>query len=157
MSHFSPLTLVPLMHLIISASLKVRAVHSSFWIEKDAEQQGRLAQLGSNKSYCHNLCNSCRPCWVMLSSTCDIACAQSKHSMLPFHVFFFLSAPLWRWVLIFLSLSQVQWGSDLPCQLQRMLKIYAAAEAQTNFQTPFTHTWGPSAQVMIDTKPRQMD
>lgn len=94
MSHFSPLTLVPLMHLIISASLKVRAVHSSFWIEKDAEQQGRLAQLGSNEGYCHNLRNSCRPCWVMLSSTCDIPSAQSKHSMLPFHGYFPLSPTL---------------------------------------------------------------
>lgn len=84
MSHFSPLILVPLMHLIISASLKVRAVHSSFWIKKDAEQQGRLAQLSSNEGYCYNLCNSCGPCWVMLSSAWDIPCAQSKHSMLPF-------------------------------------------------------------------------
>lgn len=94
MSHFSPLTLVPLMHLILSASLKVRAVHSSFWIEKDAEQQGRLAQLASNESYCHNLCSSCGPCWVMLSSTCDIPCAQSKHSRLPFHGYFSISSTL---------------------------------------------------------------
>lgn len=94
MSHFSPLTLVPLMHLIISPSLKVRAVHSSFWIEQDAEQQGRLAQLSSNEGYCHNLCNSCRPRWVMLSSTRDILCAQSKHSMLPFHSYFSIRSTL---------------------------------------------------------------
>lgn len=71
----------------------------------------------------------------------------------PFMVIF-PSALLWRLVLIFLSLSQVQSGSDLPCWLQRMLTIYAAAEAQAISQIPFTHTWGPSAQVMIDTKPR---
>lgn len=31
-----------------------------------------------------------------------------------------------------------------------MLTIYAAAEAQAIFQTPFAYTWGPAAQVVID-------
>ena len=70
--------------------------------------------------------------------------------MMPFHSHFFYPAPLWRLVLIFLSLAQVQAGSDLPYRLQIMLTIYAAAETQAIFQTPFTHTWGPPAQVMID-------
>ncbi|KAK4826367.1 hypothetical protein QYF61_007981 [Mycteria americana] len=40
----------------------------------------------------------------------------------------------------------VQPGSDLPYWLQIMLTIYAAAEGQAIFQTPFARTWGPSAQ-----------
>lgn len=154
--NFSPLTLVPLLHLIISASLKVRAVPSSFWIEKDAEQQGRLAQLGSNEGYCHNLCNSCGPCWVMLSSTCDIPCAQSKHSMLPFHGYFSFS-------------STLETGFDLfipvPGAVRIRPPLRAAEDADNlcscwstgNFSNSFIHTWGPSAQAMIDTKPRQID
>lgn len=70
--------------------------------------------------------------------------------MMPFHSHFFYPALLQRLVLIFLSLAQVQSGSDLPYWLQIMLTIYAAAEAQAIFQTPFAHTWGPSVQVMID-------
>lgn len=39
------------MHLTTSALLKVRAAQGSFWVEKDAEQQGRLARLGGNEGY----------------------------------------------------------------------------------------------------------
>lgn len=151
--NFSPLTLVPLMHLIISASLKVRAVPSSFWIEKMQNNRGgwrSWAAMRAIATTCVTLVDHAESC-----SAAPVTYLVHKANTVccPFMVIF-LSALLWRLVLIFLSLSQVQSGSDLPWGLQRMLTIYAAAEAQAISQTPFIHTWGPSAQAMIDTKPR---
>lgn len=86
----------------------------------------------------------------MFSRVYDMPCAENKHSMMPFHSNFSIQLYSGDWFWSFLSLAQMQSNSDLPYWLQIMLTIYAAAEAQAIFQTPFAHTQGPSAQVMID-------
>lgn len=89
------------MNLTTSASLKMRAARGRFWIEKDAEQRGRLAWLGATGALAATyITHEDRA--ESRSAVSVISRAQRKHSMIPFQSNFFIQLHFGDWVSSFI-------------------------------------------------------